>query len=122
MMRRRDFVSSARRRGGLAAGGEGAAGRRMPVIGFLNSSSPDTAGDRVRAYHNGLRETGYVEGRNVTIEYRWADGQNERLPSLAADLVKREGEVDRRFGRRQRHWQPKRRTTENSDWIADPPD
>jgi putative ABC transport system substrate-binding protein len=61
----------------------------MPVIGFLNSSSPDADGDRIRAYHRGLSETGYVEARNVTIEYRWADGQNSRLPSMAADLVRR---------------------------------
>ena len=79
--------SAVRRPRGRCAGGRSNA---MPVIGFLNSSSPDTEGDRVRAYHSGLRETGYVEGRNVTIEYRWADGQNERLPSLAADLVKRD--------------------------------
>ena len=61
----------------------------MPVIGMLNSCSPDPAGDRIRAFHRGLSETGYVEGRNVTIQYRWADGQNERLPSMAADLVRR---------------------------------
>src|SRR3982074_2956205 len=59
----------------------------MPVIGFLNSSSPDADGDRMRAYRRGLSETGYVEGRNVTIEYRWADGQKNRLLSSAADLV-----------------------------------
>jgi putative tryptophan/tyrosine transport system substrate-binding protein len=61
----------------------------MPVIGFLNSSSPDADGERVRAYRRGLSETGYVEDRNVTIEYRWADGQNDRLPSMAVDLVRR---------------------------------
>jgi ABC-type uncharacterized transport system substrate-binding protein len=61
----------------------------MPLIGFLNSSSPDADGERVRAYRRGLSETGYVEGRNVTIEYRWADGQNDRLPSMAVDLVRR---------------------------------
>jgi putative ABC transport system substrate-binding protein len=61
----------------------------MPLIGFLNSSSPDADGERVRAYRQGLSETGYVEGRNVTIEYRWADGRNDRLPSMAVDLVRR---------------------------------
>ena len=61
----------------------------MPVIGFLNSSAPDADGDRMRAYRKGLSETGYVEGRNVTFEYRWADGKNERLPAMAADLVRR---------------------------------
>ena len=64
--------------------------RAMPVIGFLGSESPDLWASRVRAFHQGLRETGYVEGRNVAIEYRWAESQNNRLPTLVADLVRRQ--------------------------------
>ncbi|MGB2598179.1 MAG: ABC transporter substrate-binding protein, partial [Pseudolabrys sp.] len=61
----------------------------MPVIGLLCSESPDLWASRMRAFHQGLSETGYVAGRNVAIEYRWAEGQNDRLPALAADLVRR---------------------------------
>ena len=60
----------------------------MPVIGFLGSTAADAYVDRVRAFRQGLRETGYVEGRNVAIEYRWGEGQYDRLPAMAADLVR----------------------------------
>jgi putative ABC transport system substrate-binding protein len=59
------------------------------VVGFLNPTSPDTNADRLRAFRQGLKETGYVEGENVTVEYRWAENQLERLPVLVADLVRR---------------------------------
>jgi putative ABC transport system substrate-binding protein len=61
----------------------------MPVIGFLNPTTLETSADRLRAFRQGLKDTGYVEGENVAIEYRWAENQMDRLPSLAAELVHR---------------------------------
>jgi putative ABC transport system substrate-binding protein len=59
----------------------------MPVIGFLNPTSPESRRELIAAFQQGLAESGYVEGRNLAIEYRWAKGQNDRLPAMAADLV-----------------------------------
>jgi putative tryptophan/tyrosine transport system substrate-binding protein len=64
--------------------------RAIPVIGFLNAVSPYEFADRLRGFHRGLKETGYVEGENVAIEFRWAEDQLDRLPVLAAELVRRQ--------------------------------
>jgi putative ABC transport system substrate-binding protein len=72
----------------IAAGGLHAQQAR-PVLGFLSSRSPGEAATVVAAFHQGLAETGYVEGQNLAIEYRWAEGRYDRLPALAADLVGR---------------------------------
>ena len=59
----------------------------MPVIGFLHPASPHAAGDQLRAFHQGLKETGFVDGENVAIEYRWAENRTDRLPALAANWL-----------------------------------
>ena len=66
---------------------------KLPVIGYLGPESPAVFASRVRAFRQGLGETGYAEGRNVAIEFRWAEGQHNRLPALAADLVARQAAV-----------------------------
>jgi putative ABC transport system substrate-binding protein len=67
--------------------------KAMPVIGFLNGTSPRLAEPFVAAFHRGLSETGYIEGQNLTIEYRWAEGRYDRLPALVTDLVGRKVDV-----------------------------
>src|SRR5262249_58766320 len=62
----------------------------MPVIGFINVASAKSYAPQLMAFLKGLGETGYVDGQNVAIEYRWADGQEDRLPAMAADLVRRQ--------------------------------
>jgi ABC-type uncharacterized transport system substrate-binding protein len=65
----------------------------MPVIGYISSGSPGPAAPYVAAFRQGLSDTGYVEGQNLAIEYRWAEGNYDRLPALAADLVGRKVDV-----------------------------
>jgi putative tryptophan/tyrosine transport system substrate-binding protein len=89
-MRRRDFIKVIAVSTAVCPFAARAQQPAMPVVGFLSGQSPDTSGHLVQACHQGLNETGYVEGQNVAIEYRWALGQADRLPTLAADLVGRQ--------------------------------
>ena len=86
-MRRREFIGGAAVTWPLSAGAQQSA---IPVIGFLDPRSPEGVLNRLRGLREGLKDTGYVEGENVTVEYRWAENQVDRLPELATDLVRRQ--------------------------------
>src|SRR5437763_2206209 len=87
-MRRRELISLI---GGAAAWPAAARAQQpaMPLVGYLDLRSPETMADRLRGFRQGLKESGYIEGENVAIEYRWAEDQPARLPELASDLVTR---------------------------------
>jgi putative tryptophan/tyrosine transport system substrate-binding protein len=119
-MRRREFITLI---GGAAAMWPLAAFAQqtaIPVVGYLSANSPEGGESRAAAFRRGLQEAGYVEGQNVTVEYHWAEEQADRLPAMAADLVKRRVTVMLRALRRRysRHKRQPPQFRSSSKWEA----
>jgi putative ABC transport system substrate-binding protein len=86
MIRRREFIAAL---GGAAAWPLAVSAQQLPLVGLVDANSRNAAAERPAAFRQGLSETGYVEGQNVTVEYHWLEGRYDRLPALMADLVGR---------------------------------
>jgi hypothetical protein len=120
LVRRRDFISlvSSVAAWPLAARAQQPA---MPVIGYLSGATFEMMRDYVAAFHRGLADEGFAEGPNVGIEYRWTEGHNDRLPALAADLVRRQVAVIVVGAAHQVRWLPRQRLRQSRSYFMSVP-